>query len=155
MEAVSAAPAGGSASRSRASNGKGLPARLSGGGMETWRLNASAAQPGVQQPNLRDNRGHGTSPSNVQGERHHHAARGAWATGVSPAHLDPARGTDRAGERELTCHQTTDGHPSVSGQASARIADKLRLATERLALLRRSRQFLLSDEFLSAPYQRH
>jgi hypothetical protein len=58
-------------------------------------------------------------------------------------------------ERELTCHQTTDGHPSVSGQASARIADKLRLATERLALLRRSRQFLLSDEFLSAPYQRH
>jgi hypothetical protein len=38
MEAVSAAPAGGSASRSRASNNKGLPAGLSGAGIEGLRL---------------------------------------------------------------------------------------------------------------------
>ena len=34
MEAVSLPPAGGSASRSRANKSKGLPARLSGAGME-------------------------------------------------------------------------------------------------------------------------
>jgi hypothetical protein len=45
MEPVSAVPAKGSASRSRASQDKGLRAGLSGAGMEKWRLNASAAQP--------------------------------------------------------------------------------------------------------------
>jgi hypothetical protein len=45
MEPVSAAPAGGSASRSRASKGKGLPAGLSGAGMEKLRLSNSTAQP--------------------------------------------------------------------------------------------------------------
>src|SRR5215217_7200168 len=44
MEAVSPAPAGGSASRSRASRHKGLPAGLSGAELERWRLNASAAE---------------------------------------------------------------------------------------------------------------
>ena len=45
MEPVSAARVGGSASRSRASRGKGLPARLSGAGIEGLRL-------GNQQLNL-------------------------------------------------------------------------------------------------------
>jgi hypothetical protein len=44
MEAVSAAPAGGSASRSRASNNKGLRARLSGAGMESLNQRAPALQ---------------------------------------------------------------------------------------------------------------
>ena len=44
MEPVSAAPAGGSASRSRASQDKGLPVRLSGAGMEKWRRRAPALQ---------------------------------------------------------------------------------------------------------------
>jgi hypothetical protein len=57
-------------------------------------------------------------------------------------------------EGELTRYQTTDRR-LLSGRASSRAADKLQLATERLALLRRSRQFLLSDEFLPAPHQRH
>src|SRR5688572_30688754 len=49
MEAVSAAFASGSASRSRASSGKGLPARLSGAGME--RLSRHA--PSLQYPRAR------------------------------------------------------------------------------------------------------
>ena len=36
LEAVAAAPAGGSASRSRANKNKGLRAGLSGAGMERW-----------------------------------------------------------------------------------------------------------------------
>ena len=44
MEAVFAAPGGGSASRSRASRDKGLRARLSGAGMEKWRRRAPALQ---------------------------------------------------------------------------------------------------------------
>jgi hypothetical protein len=41
VEPLFPAPAGGSASRSRASRDNGLPARLSGGGMEKWRLAGS------------------------------------------------------------------------------------------------------------------
>ena len=58
-------------------------------------------------------------------------------------------------EGELSRHQTTGGRGTPSGRASGRTVDKLRLATDRLALLRRSRQFLLSGEFLPEPSQRH
>jgi hypothetical protein len=58
-------------------------------------------------------------------------------------------------EGELSQHQTTGGRVTPSGRASDRTVDKLRLAAARLTLLRRSRQFLLSGEFLPEPSQRH
>ena len=50
MEALSPAPGGASASRSRASNGKSLPVRLSGGGMEKLIRQAPALQREAKMP---------------------------------------------------------------------------------------------------------
>ena len=58
-------------------------------------------------------------------------------------------------EGELSQHQMTGGRVTPSGRTSGRTVDKPRLAADRLALLRRSRQFLLSGEFLPELSQRH
>jgi hypothetical protein len=129
----------------RASNGKGLRVRLSGAGMEMLRLNVSMAQPSTQWQNLKANWKHGVSLSD--------------RTGGNISMLQALPGLPAYRQRTLA--QLEDLIARAEGELSRRqatggkTADKLRLAADRLALLRRSRQFLLSGEFLPEPNQRH